>query len=147
MTGVAFAAAGLLGLVPVAAPALDAGVAFTPGSANVVSVRILERESPRHLEARGPHGAVRVDARAGGVDVDGEARASWRGSPGSWTLIADDGSSRDYDGALVVREEHGHLAVVLLAPLESYVARVVASESTASTPRAALEALAIVARS
>jgi stage II sporulation protein D len=65
---------------------------------------------------------------------------------GPWTLRAEGGTPRRYEGTLVVRAERGRLMPVLTLPLEAYLESTVADEMLPDWPQAALEAQAIAAR-
>ena len=117
-------------------------------AAALVSVRILSHDAATRAELRSVGVTTALEAagasalRAGGAPVD-----LWKGRAGHWTIRVEGGAPRDYDGALLVRAEEGRLVFTLSESLEDYVGAVVASETTPGTPRAALEAQAIVARS
>lgn len=130
----------------VAAVALLFAAPNAPASRpHAVRVRLLEKHQPQWLELAGPR---RLLVRASGdrVSVAGELRDEVRLPPASWR-VRGDGIRRTYEGAVELRARGGALALWIDQPLEAYVADVVAAESEPGTPAAALEALAIVARS
>lgn len=112
-----------------------------------VTVDVLSRQAPRGLVLRGG-GAVRsIAARGDVLLVDGRPAAEVVLPPGRWRIDLPGGSPHVYEGLLVLRAVDGVVRVRGELALEPYVASVVASEALPGTPPAALEALAIVARS
>lgn len=147
-TGIAVAGAAA-GSAAAAAAAPTAKVPAVAPDGAAVTIRILEHEAPRRLEVVPSRGKpVRLEASVGGLLIDGASSSAWSGPDAKWRITVDGSAAiREYDGALAVHVNDGVLDVVLRMPMERYVARVVASESDPGTPRAALEALAIVVRS
>lgn len=119
-----------------------------PGAAGqTVRVRLLERLHPRAMGLSGP---VRhwLEAFGSALAVDGvPVEQPWEAPEAGWWLELPQKAPRHYSGALLVRSVDGELAVVLVLPLERYVAEVVASETTPGTPAEALRAQAVVVRS
>ena len=111
----------------------------------VVRVRILEKHAPAWLDLDGPR---RLLVRAAGdrLALGGKLHDAIELPAGAWR-VRTDGLLRVYEGAVLLRAEAGAIAAWIEQPLEAYVADVVAAESEPGTPAAALEALAIVARS
>jgi stage II sporulation protein D len=118
-----------------------------PDGGRTVRVHVLEKLHPRGFKLLGP---VRhwLEATGSTLQVDGVPVAQpWEAPDARWQLQLPDEASRRYRGALVVRAVGGEVAVVLVLPLERYVADVVASETLPGTPEEALRAQAVVARS
>jgi stage II sporulation protein D len=112
-----------------------------------VRVRILERLHPEEVLLEGPGRYVLV-ATGAALSVNGATVTQpFLLEEVDWRLQPRGQARRHYTGALSVRALHGELAVVLLLPLERYVAEVVAAETTPGTPEEALRAQAVVARS
>ena len=110
-------------------------------------VHVLEK---LHSRAFGLVGPVRhwLEASGSTLRVDGvPVEQPWEAPDASWQLQLPDEAPRHYRGALVVRAVGDEVAVVLVLPLERYVAEVVASETLPGTPEEALRAQAVVARS
>lgn len=118
-------------------------------AAAMVSVRILSHDGATRAELRSAGVTVRLEATGESALSAADAPVDlWKGRAGHWTIRVEGGPrEREYDGALLVRAEKGRLAFTLSESLEEYVGAVVASETFPGTPRAALEAQAIVARS
>ncbi len=127
------------------ARALALLLALAPQAAAAVEVRILGRHTPQWIAIEGPQ-QVLVHASNERLSVDGQLLPALALPAGRWR-VRGEGFVRTYEGALQLRAHDGRLAVTLDQPLESYVASVVSAESEPDTPAAALEALAIVARS
>ncbi len=112
-----------------------------------VRVQLLQKLHPRAIGLLGP---VRhwLEAMDSTLQVDGvPVPQPWEAPDASWRLELPDEAPRHYRGALAVRAAGSELAVVLVLPLERYVAQVVASETLPGTPEEALRAQAVVARS
>jgi stage II sporulation protein D len=112
-----------------------------------VRVHVLEKLHPR---AFGLFGPVRhwLEASGSALQVDGiPVPQPWEAPDASWQLQLPDEAPRRYRGSLLVRAVGDEVAVVLVLPLERYVAEVVASETLPGTPQEALRAQAVVVRS
>ncbi len=109
------------------------------------SVRVSILES-QHLDRVQVGGTEVVATDSGKVRFEGSLHGTFSTRVGHWRVEAR-ALRRTYDGALSITSVHGRLKITLSAPLESYVAGVVAAESAPETPPAALEALAVVVRS
>ncbi len=110
-------------------------------------VRLLERLHPRQLDVEGPS-QHSLQASASRLLLDGvEVAQPYVLADAAWTVRLSGEGPRHYRGALSVRAVRGELALVLVLPLEDYVAQVVAAETTPGTAAAALAAQAVVARS
>jgi stage II sporulation protein D len=122
--------------------------AATSGDAETtVRVRVLERLHPHEAKVVGP-AAHWLEARGVGLWVDGAAvQQPFQLSEAEWRVELQGEAPRRYEASLVVRAVGGELALVLVLPLERYVAEVVASETTPGTPLEALRAQAVVVRS
>lgn len=119
----------------------------TPASEATVRVRILERLHPRQVRVDG-QGQYDVEARGASLWVNGATVAQpFLLDEAEWRLTPHGEARRRYRGALSVRALGDEVAVVLVLPLERYVAEVVAAETTPGTPEHALRAQAVVARS
>lgn len=141
------AAAALL-LLAAARPAGADGAAVAAGPA--VEVDLLARLAPRRLELEGAGRRIAAAAQGGALLVDGAAVAQPLGLPaGVWRVTAGGPGARPriYRAALQLRAEGGVLRLRAAMALEDYVAAVVASETLLGTPREALRAQAVVARS
>lgn len=123
--------------------ALALALAAGPG----VTVDLLARQAPASLTVRGPGTVRSVAARGETLIVDGVATPALDLPHATWRVELPGGSPRVYVGALALRAGDGAVRVRARLDLEPYVAGVVASEASPGTPRAALEALAIVVRS
>ncbi|ACL65270.1 SpoIID/LytB domain protein [Anaeromyxobacter dehalogenans 2CP-1] len=134
----------------VAAPAAASSAAAAGPS---IEVELLARLAPRRIELEGGGRRRSVAAAGDGLRVDGEPAGAvlslpvrtWRIVPGAAAGPA--ARPRTYRAALRIRAERGVLRVRATLALEDYVAGVVASEALPGTPREALRALAVVARS
>ncbi len=112
-----------------------------------VDVLVLTRHHPRAATIDGPLTA-RVAASGETLLVDGTPQPGPLALPRArWSIALDDGTTRAYDGSLRIGAAGGELRVVAVLDLEDYVARAVAGETPSGTPREALRAQAIVARS
>jgi len=120
----------------------------TPAASEAtVRVRILERLHPRQLRVEG-QGQYELEAHGASLWVNGATVAQPFLLPeANWRLTPQGEARRRYRGALAVRALGDEVAVVLVLPLERYVAEVVAAETTPGTPEHALRAQAVVARS
>ncbi len=107
-----------------------------------VAVSLLESQHLDHIRV----GHTEIIAAEEGVVVQGIPRDSFQTGPGRWRVEARS-LRRVYEGTLTITAARQRLKIVLRAPLESYVAGVVAAESDPDTPPAALQALAVVVRS
>jgi stage II sporulation protein D len=135
--------------VSLATAALAALVLSAPPvtSGRTVRVHVLERLHPRAMGLLGP---VRhwLESSGSALSVDGAlVEQPWEAPEANWRVELPGGPPRHYRAALVVRAVDGELAVVLVLPLERYVAEVVASETLPGTPSEALRAQAVVVRS
>jgi stage II sporulation protein D len=135
--------------VSVATAALVALLLSAPpgDGGRTVRVQVLEKLHPRAFGLLGP---VRhwLEATGSTLQVDGvPVPQPWETPDASWRLQLPEAARRHYHGALFVRAVGDEVAVVLVLPLERYVAEVVASETLPGTPEEALRAQAVVARS
>jgi stage II sporulation protein D len=123
-------------------------LAATPGGfQRTVRVRVLERLHPRQVLLLGPERHW-LEASAGVLLVDGTPQAQPFGlGEAEWRVLPRSEAPRRYTGAFSVRAVEGELALLLVLPLERYVAEVVAAETTPGTPEQALQAQAVVVRS
>jgi stage II sporulation protein D len=119
----------------------------TATDGRTVRVRVLEKLHPRAMGLSGPVGHW-LEAFGAVLVVDGvRVHQPWEAPEATWQLEIPEAARRHYTGALAVRAVGGELAVVLVLPLERYVAQVVASETLPGTPEEALRAQAVVVRS
>jgi stage II sporulation protein D len=112
-----------------------------------IGVDVLAREASRTAGVSGPGRTLSLAAREDVLLVDGRPSPALTLPSGRWRVDLPRTTSRRYQGALAVRAEGGVLRFRVDLALDDYVAAVVASEALPGTPRAALEALAIVVRS
>lgn len=123
-------------------------LAATPAAPErLVRVRVLERLHPHEVQLLGP-GHYLVQANGSSLSVDGATVAQPFLVPeAEWRVQPRGEAPRRYTGSLSIRALDGELAMVLVLPLERYVALVVAAETTPGTPEHALRAQAVVVRS
>lgn len=118
----------------------------TERASGTVQVSILTRQRPTRLQLQGPR-SLQLHARASLLlELDRPLPQPLRLPRGQWILKAPGDVPRRYSGALEVSARASELVIVLSAPLESYVADVVASESEPDTSAEALKALSVVVR-
>ncbi|WP_232288415.1 SpoIID/LytB domain-containing protein [Anaeromyxobacter sp. K] len=130
-----------------AAPAGASSAAAAPS----IEVELLARLAPRRIELEGGGRRRSVAAAGDGLRLDGAPAGAVLSLPArTWRIVPGGGPAarpRTYRAALRIRAERGVLRVRATLALEDYVAGVVASEALPGTPREALRALAVVARS
>lgn len=124
-------------LVSLGSPAL----AREPGR---VEVRLLERRGLHELLVLAPV-AMHLKAVGNSLLLDGRRSAPVRLGQDGFAVRLKEGARR-YPGRLMVRAHEGVLELVDDAPLEAYVAGVVAAELPRGWPMAAQEAQAVLAR-
>lgn len=111
-----------------------------------VLVRVLSRQRPEHVQLRGPR-VMNLRAQDSLLlELEKPLPQPLKLPRGLWRVKAPRDVTRVYEGALTITARNDEVVVVLSAPLEQYVAEVVASESEPETHPEALKALAVVVR-
>lgn len=127
---------------------LSAALAAAPPAPPLVEVELLSSKPCQALSLEGSTGRHDVAIRDGRLLLDGGRVASPLRFPvDRWRVRVPAPAERTFSGALELRPDQGRIRVVARLDLEEYVAWTVASETTPGTPREALRAQAVVARS
>jgi stage II sporulation protein D len=130
----------LLALVP--------ALLFGSPSGRTIEVELLSSRPCQALALEGPPGRHDLAVVDGHLLVDGRrVDAPLRLPRDRWTIRLPSQAHREIDGALEFRADARRLRVVARLDLEDYVAWTVASETDPETPREALRAQAVAARS
>jgi stage II sporulation protein D len=119
----------------------DSEITVSPTPESAVTLRVCEG-----CEAVEITRAIQVRAAGGRVDLSGRGQAASVSIAGSVTLIAH-GETLMLRNPLRISARNGELVLAATLPVETYVERVVASESGSADSGESLKALAIVVRS